>query len=133
MYTEEHGWEELSTTQDTNKPSPWPPSGPPSTGTRSSVRQENNKVLDKSGELVQLECCGAEIKAELRTNCEECGPPLEKRQEFSVLGSDVKALYPSITSENTGRIVREKFENSRVQREGFCWKKGLAYISMNKN
>ena len=56
-----------------------------------------------------------------------------KRQEFSVLGNDVKALYPSITSENNGRIVRERVENSRVQLEGFNWKKGLAYISMNKN
>ena len=93
--TEEHGWEELeldisegnrepnlSTTQSTTKTSPWSPSGPPSTRTSSSVGQKNAKVLDKSEELVQLDCCGAEIQAELSTNCEECGPLLETSTRY---------------------------------------------------
>ena len=147
-YTENHEWEYiLSTTSSqsttTTSTSPRPPRGSPSPGTSTS-RQENNsqdkneysqeqqRVYSKAEELVQLNCCGTMILEGMRTDCIECGPKLENRQEYSVLGSDVKALFPSITSENTGKIIREKVENSRVQFEGFCWKKGLAYISMNK-
>ena len=55
-----------------------------------------------------------------------------KKTTYSVFGSDVKALFPSIKSENTGRIIRERVEKSKIQLDGFDMKKGLAYISMNQ-
>ena len=82
--------------------------------------------------LVNNPCCGEQIQAELSTHCEQCGPAIGTPEEYTVLGSDVKALYPSITSENTGKIIRRRIENSTLEFEGFCWKRGLAYIDMNK-
>ena len=58
-------------------------------------------------------------------------PPQEQEQEYSVIGSDVKALYPSIESELTGKIIRTRVEKSSIEFNGFNIKKGLAYISMN--
>ena len=52
---------------------------------------------------------------------------------FSVFGNDVKALYPSIQSEKSGKTIRERVENSALKLEGFCPKKGLAYIAMNRS
>ena len=43
------------------------------------------------------------------------------------------ALFPSIKSKNTGRIVRERVEKSPLKFEGFNWKQGARYIVMNKH
>ena len=48
-----------------------------------------------------------------------------------MIGSDVKALYPSITSENTGKIVRERTMKTDMSFEGVCNRKALAYIALN--
>ena len=59
-------------------------------------------------------------------------PPQEQQEQlYSVFGSDVKALYPSIKSEQTGQIIRKKVENSTIKLEGFNTRMGLAYIAMN--
>ena len=52
---------------------------------------------------------------------------------MSLVGSDVVALYPSLTSKRTGEIVRESIENSEVTFEGFNDEKGRAYIGMNRS
>ena len=62
-----------------------------------------------------------------------CGPPVNNLEaEFCIVGSDVKALYPSIQSEPTGKIIRKKIETANIEFEGFDIEKGLAYIAMNK-
>ena len=57
----------------------------------------------------------------------------EQEKEYCVIGSDVKALYPSIKSKKTGQIIRKRVENSKINFEGFDTKAGLAYIAMNTN
>ena len=57
----------------------------------------------------------------------------ETNPRFCLIGSDVKALYPSIQSKKTGQIIRKRVENSSIKFEGFDIKAGLSYISMNKN
>ena len=54
-----------------------------------------------------------------------------KRTRNTVL-NDVKALYPSLKFENTGKINRKRIEKSEIEFNGFSNKKGLAYICMNK-
>ena len=60
-------------------------------------------------------------------------PAQEQEKQYSVIGSDVKALYPSIESEPTGKIIRQRVEKSPIKLEGFDMKMGLAYVAMNKN
>ena len=111
--TEEHGWDLLINTNNTNN------------------TQEQTQEAEK---ITNNECCGQEIEAELEFDCTECGPGVNKLQvTFSVFGNDVKALYPSIQSEKSGKIIRERVENSALKLEGFCPKKGLAYIAMNRS
>ena len=116
---------------------PRPPRGPPSPGTRPS-RQEKliNPTEDQLCEienLVENKCCGEYITKELEHDCQECGPGLRTTDiEYSIIGNDVKALYPSITAENTGRIVRTRAERTNLEFEGFDTRIGLAYLAMNK-
>ena len=70
----------------------------------------------------------------LERACLECGPELDLLEaEFSIVGSDVKALYPSIKSQSTGEIVRKRIEQTSLEFEGFNYNKGLAYIAMNRH
>ena len=52
--------------------------------------------------------CGPKIMKKLMTECEECGNEwvAEEDYEMSLIGNDVKALFPNIKSESTGKIVR---------------------------
>ena len=121
--TEEHPWESILS-------GTWPPRGSPSPG-NPKEEEEINKIAQS---LAENNCCGNMITEELRTTCKECGPGIKNEDiEYSVIGNDVKALYPSITSENTGRIIRKRIERTNLEFEGFDWKKGAAYIAMNTN
>ena len=66
-------------------------------------------------------------------NCSKCGPGIIDidEPEYSLVGNDVKALFPSIKSANTGKIIREAVENTTVEFEGFDHQKALAYVAMN--
>ena len=85
-------------------------------------------------DLLHQECCGQDIQEELARNCEDCGPEISIWDAtFSIVGSDVTALYPSIKSESTGRIIRKRLEKTSLEIEGFSVEKALAYISMNQD
>ena len=60
-------------------------------------------------------------------------PPPKSDKKTCIIGSDVKALYPSIKSESTGKIIRSRLEKSKIKLEGFNMKMGLAYIAMNQH
>ena len=59
-------------------------------------------------------------------------PTEDEYEEMSLVGSDVVALFPSITAERSARIVREEIERSEIMFEGFDDEKARAYINMNK-
>ena len=66
-------------------------------------------------------------------SCENCGPGVsEEELEICLIGSDVVALFPSIKSKNTGKIVRKRVERSPLKFKGFNFKHGARYIAMNK-
>ena len=56
---------------------------------------------------------------------------METTSTYSIVGCDVKALYPSIKSKSTGEIIRKKIEETSLKFEGFSCEKGLAYIAIN--
>ena len=84
-------------------------------------------------EGVRCADCGPKIVKKLMTECDECGDEwVAEDYEISLIRNDVKALFPNIKSESTGKIVREEVERSPLEIEGFDYKYGLRYISMNK-
>ena len=50
-----------------------------------------------------------------------------------LLGLDVEALFPSMSSKKTGEIVRKRIMRSGIEVKGFNWKLGLVYIVINKH
>ena len=49
-----------------------------------------------------------------------------------MIGSDVVALYPSLTADRTAKIIRKKIEESDIKFEGFDIEKGRAYLAINR-
>jgi hypothetical protein len=77
--------------------------------------------------------CGPKLEKKLMTECDGCGGEwVAEDFEISLIGNDVKALFPNIKSVSTGKIVREEVERSPLEIEGFDYKYGLRYISMNR-
>ena len=54
-------------------------------------------------------------------------------KEMTLVGSDVVALYPSITADRTARIIRDEIIKSEIELEGLDIERALAYIAINKN
>ena len=52
---------------------------------------------------------------------------------MSLVGSDVVALFPSITAATSGRIVREEIIRSEIEFEGLDVEKALAYVAINRD
>ena len=50
-----------------------------------------------------------------------------------LIGNDVVALYPSITANTTGKIVRKAIMESKIEFEGFDMDMGRAYIVINRD
>ena len=131
--TENHGWEIILQDQ-------WPPRGSPSPGTQSSTVSTTQSPCPSPDEIEQEvdriwnnNCCGEQVQEQMRTSCTECGKGITKWEaEFCIVGNDVKALYPSIKSKKTGQIIRKRIEKTSLKFDGFCAKKGLAYIAMNQ-
>ena len=90
------------------------------------------EVLDRMIEKEQERMTGAEVDEKLSGDCPDCGDKVEEL-ELCLLGLDVTALFPSMTSARPAAIVRRRMSKSKIQLEGFDWKTGLVYIRMNKH
>ena len=88
--------------------------------------------LDKKIEAEMIRIGEEAMKERLEAECEDCGGKTEE-MELCLLGLDVEALFPSMTSARTGEIVRRRMMKSKMKVEGFQWKVGLVYILMNKH
>ena len=51
----------------------------------------------------------------------------EKERELYILGSDVVALFPSMTDVKTGRIAREQAVKSNMEIEGMDYQEMARY------
>ena len=63
---------------------------------------------------------------------EDLHVPQESIQGVALVGSDVVALYPSLSAERTAKIVKNQIIKSRIKFEGFDTKKALAYLKINE-
>ena len=127
--SELHDWDplfKLATSQGV--PEPWEPQD------NLASQKTNEDIFEVARKLTRNVCCGPEITIKLKNNCSHCGPGIEPEEpEYSLIGSDVKALFPSIKSANTGKLIREAVEKSEIEFEGFDHQKALAYIAMNRD
>ena len=77
--------------------------------------------------------CGQEWRDKMEIDCEECGPGIFwEDQEICLIGLDVVALFPSMQSKTTGKIIRQYVRDSPLKIEGFDWREGARYIVINK-
>ena len=83
----------------------------------------------KEGDLVGEEMTA--LTEKYSKDCERCGPAIEER-EVCLLAWDVEALFPSMSAEKTGEIVRKRIQASPIKPDGFDWKVGLVYLAMNR-
>ena len=98
-----------------------------------SLHQSKNSCRDFWDKAAECDHCGPRIETRIKSDCEECGSPVDKKElERVLLGNDVVGLFPNIKSRNSARIVRNKVEQSGVKFEGFDFKQGGRYIVMNK-
>ena len=77
---------------------------------------EDKKDLEVEFEREKSRVENFEIIKEV--DCEHCGPPVEDL-EMCMLGLDVEALFPSMTSARTGEILRKRMMRSSMKVEGF--------------
>ena len=96
------------------------------------------EILDEVEQIVEVtkDCkeCEAERRNLQRMDCEVCGEGVEDDQDiFALIGMDAVALFPSLSGENTARIVRRRVEKSKIIWRGFNWKKATIYIMANEN
>ena len=67
-----------------------------------------------------------------KEDCAECGPGIREEEKTLVLvGMDAVALFPSLTSKRTAKIVREMITKSKIKVEGFNWHKAMVYVKLN--
>ena len=84
-------------------------------------------------QIISSPCCGETISTMMEIECEDCGKATTSEEmEMALVANDVVALYPSLKSENTGKIIRKKVQESKVIFEGFDDKMGRAYIVLNR-
>ena len=136
--TELHNWDEIlnSTASKSRQEHQDLGEGQEQEVPKSQACQDNNDEINTNrvNKLLSQDCCSQEIHEELAKSCDTCGPGIsEWNTKYSLVGSDVIALYPSIQSETTGKIIRERLENTKLEFEGFSQEKALAYIDMNKD
>ena len=80
------------------------------------------------------ELCIEKIKSKLRESCEECGTGIsDEERNMCHLGLDLVALFPSMTSQSTGEIVRKRTLLSEMKMLGFEWREGARYIAISKH
>ena len=79
------------------------------------------------------DACGREWRSRMEEDCEECGPGIYwEDQEVCLIGLDVGALFPSMKSTTTGKIIRQHVLKSKLKIDGFDWREGARYIVINK-
>ena len=100
--------------------------------------QYSRRISQELIELIEMcwNCkdCGEKLQMMMMRDCQECGTGIGEEELFlTLLGYDVEALFPSMMSENTGKIIRKMVLKSNIQIHGFDWQQGARYLVLNKH
>ena len=58
---------------------------------------------------------------------------MSKEEIMTLIGSDVVALFPSLTADRTATIIRKEIKNSEIQLEGLDLQRARVYIVINRD
>ena len=83
----------------------------------------DRKIKDKMNGIKAMELEEV-LEKKMSERCECYGPPAPDLRRC-LLGLDVVALFPSMTSKRSGMIVRERVRKSTIVPASFDWKVGL--------
>ena len=98
------------------------------------AEEESEEDLDREMSRLEEELDSLELEKRITQDCEECGPPIGMEMgKMCLLGLDVVALFPSMSSRKTGEIVRKRLMKSKLSFSGFDWRRGAAYVVINKH
>ena len=82
----------------------------------------------------ECEECERTMKRKMSRDCKECGAGVEEGDDqFSMIGMDAVALFPSLSGKITAKLVRKRVEESKISWHGFNWKKATIYLLSNKH
>ena len=87
------------------------------------------EVISSEDLLSRIYVCNNKIKR-MQT---EKGKEWKLCDEMILLGSDVKALFPSLSAEMTGKCVREQFKKSTIEWQNVDWKLVALYVKLHQN
>ena len=96
----------------------------------SSTKNEKNYYIGKIYKRIAE--CNRRVSEKKKEKIER-GENLDWEEEIVIFGNDVVALFPSMTSANTGRIIRRQISKSGMKIDGIDYKHVLLYIMLNKN
>ena len=54
-------------------------------------------------------------------------------QDYMILGTDVRSLFPSLSAQKTGEAVRQQFKKSKVKWENVDWRLITMYVKLQEN
>ena len=90
--------------------------------------------MDRIEESWDCDECGPSIQAVTSRDCIGCGEGMGVEQLImTLLGIDVEAMFPSLQSESTGRVVRWMILRSGLNIQGFDWMQAVRYIKINQS
>ena len=88
--------------------------------------EENFEIISSEDLLYRARICNEMIRKDWESRQED--GDLEEMPEIVMIGADVKALFPSIMSRRTGRIVRKALLRSRLKFKGINYKAAAMYV-----
>ena len=97
-----------------------------------SCNREINKLRDENKKVAGAGCGKDELgQAQLDKNTENA--EWDWRAEYILLGSDVTALFPSLSASNTAKSVRRQIEKSKIEWRNIYNKWLTLYLKLNDN
>ena len=90
------------------------------------------EVVSTEDLLADVTEANKKMTARIVEKCER-GEEIDWEEEIVMFGSDVIALFPSLTSERTGEIVRREIAKSSMKVEGINHRLVCLYISLNRD
>ena len=90
------------------------------------------EVISSEDLLAKIAECNRKVSEKIKEKIER-GEKVDWEEEIVIFGNDVVALFPSMTSANTGRIIRRQISKSGMKIDGIDYKHVLLYIMLNKN
>ena len=90
------------------------------------------EVISSEDLLAEVHECNRKVTEKIKAKMQR-GEEIDWEKELIMFGSDVVALFPSLTSENTGRIVRRQIQKSSMKFKGMDFKQIILYVMLNRH